>query len=75
MKRKALILFVLVGLLPLMSLARIEKAKNSGTFSFHLENDFFFQIDRYYTSGVKLSWISPDLKEDAEDLRLARWFY
>lgn len=75
MKRKALILFALIGLLPLMSLARVEQAKNSGTFSFYLENDFFLQIDRYYTSGVKLSWISPDLKEDAEDLGLARWFY
>jgi hypothetical protein len=75
MKRNALILFVLIGLLPLMSLARVEKAENSGTFSFYLENDFFFQMDRYYTSGVKLSWISPDLREDAEGLRLARWFY
>jgi hypothetical protein len=75
MKRKILILFVLTGLLPLMSLARVEKTKNSGTFSFYLENDFFFHIDRYYTSGVKLSWISPDLKDDTEDLGLARWFY
>ena len=32
------------------------------TFSIYMENDLFAGTDRYYTSGVKLSWSSPDLE-------------
>ncbi len=34
--------------------------QNRGALSFHLENDIFAGTDRYYTHGVKLTWISPD---------------
>lgn len=34
----------------------------SWTFTFHLENDLFADTDRFYTNGIKFSWISPELK-------------
>lgn len=36
--------------------------KESWTFTFHLENDLFANTDRFYTNGIKLSWISPELQ-------------
>ena len=33
----------------------------SWTFTFRFENDLFANTDRFYTSGVKFNWISPDL--------------
>lgn len=33
----------------------------SWTFTFRLENDLFANTDRFYTNGIKLSWISPEL--------------
>lgn len=37
--------------------------------SFYFENDIFSDTDRYYTNGVRLSWLSPDL----ESLDLPGW--
>ncbi len=34
------------------------------------ENDFFAGTDEHYTNGIKLTWISADLKKYAEDERL-----
>ncbi|TLM67174.1 MAG: lipid A deacylase LpxR family protein [Deltaproteobacteria bacterium] len=36
-----------------------EAAPRSGTLSFVLENDLFSNVDRHYTSGVRLVWV-PD---------------
>lgn len=33
----------------------------SWTFTLHFENDLFADTDRFYTNGLKLSWVSPDL--------------
>ncbi|MFT5394978.1 MAG: lipid A 3-O-deacylase [Gammaproteobacteria bacterium] len=40
----------------------------SWTFSFGYENDLFADTDRFYTNGIQLNWISPELKwfEDLE---------
>lgn len=35
----------------------------NGTLGVYFENDLFAGTDRYYTSGAKLSWSSPDLSE------------
>lgn len=40
-----------------------EPRCTGGVFSFYLENDLFYNTDRNYTSGIKLSWVSPDLKD------------
>lgn len=34
------------------------------------ENDFFGGTDEHYTNGIKLSWVSGDLKKYAQDERL-----
>ena len=39
------------------------KDEAGGTFSTYIENDLFAGTDRYYTSGVKLSWSSADLEK------------
>ncbi len=43
----------------------------SWTFTLHFENDLFANMDRFYTNGIKLSWVSPDMKwfQDLEFLR------
>jgi lipid A 3-O-deacylase len=33
-----------------------------GVYSFYLENDLFYRSDRNYTSGIKLTYVSPDIK-------------
>jgi hypothetical protein len=43
----------------------VQAADNNdsgGTLGLYLENDAFAGTDRYYTSGVKLSWSSPNLE-------------
>lgn len=34
----------------------------SWTFAFRFENDLFADTDRFYTNGIKLNWVSPDLE-------------
>lgn len=39
----------------------------SGVRSFYLENDLFYHTDRNYTSGAKLTWVSPDLRKFTDE--------
>jgi len=68
-------LFSLSGLLPLTAVAQDEAAKDFRTFTLYLENDIFDDTDSLYTSGLKLSWISPDLTDYRENSRLPKWSY
>lgn len=43
----------------------------SWTFTLRFENDLFNRTDRFYTNGIKLNWISPELQW-FEDLPLFR---
>ncbi|MDX1529545.1 MAG: lipid A deacylase LpxR family protein, partial [Gammaproteobacteria bacterium] len=52
-----------------------EDYDNSWTFSVHFENDLFADTDRNYTSGVKFSWVSPDLTRFRDDRQLPEWIY
>lgn len=45
-------------------------AKTASTLILTEENDFFAGTDEQYTNGMKLTWISGDLKKYAEDERL-----
>lgn len=40
----------------------------------HLENDTFTGTDRYYTNGVKLTWLSKDLETLSDEENLPGWF-
>jgi lipid A 3-O-deacylase len=75
MRSIAMVFFACLGLLPLTVLAQEKKAKDSSTFTFYLENDVFTDTDREYTSGVRLTWISPDLTDYREDPQLPEWSY
>jgi hypothetical protein len=64
---KILLRIVLGCSLLLSVLVHSSVAQNRGAFSFHLENDIFALTDRYYTHGVKLSWITPDRMSQNSD--------
>lgn len=61
-------------LLPVPSVAQ-EPYDNTWTFSVHFENDLFADTDENYTSGVKFSWVSPDLTRYRDDNQLPEWIY
>jgi lipid A 3-O-deacylase len=41
----------------------VHRSIACGTFSILFENDLFTGDDRYYTNGIKLSWMSRDLRQ------------
>lgn len=47
-----------------------QPASTDSTFIITEENDTFAHTDNHYTQGLKLSWVSGDLKTYAEDQRL-----
>jgi len=51
--------------------AAIAPPPDSWTASLHYENDLFADTDRFYTNGIKLSFVSPDLQwfKDLDFLR------
>lgn len=59
MKQRIVLPIVLGSAMLLSAMVKLCGAQNRGAFSFHLENDVFALTDRYYTHGLKLSWISP----------------
>ncbi len=44
------------------SIANHLPPTDSWTFTLRFENDLFNRTDRFYTNGIKLNWISPELK-------------
>ena len=75
MKLESIFLVSLLLLLPLTAMAQDETAKDFNTFTLYVENDMLHRTDSLYTSGLKLSWISPDLRDYRENSRLPRWSY
>lgn len=75
MKRRFIFLLSLLQVLPMTAMAQVEKAKDSRTFTFYMENDCFGGTDQHYTNGLRLTWISPDLTEYREDSRLSKLSY
>lgn len=47
-----------------------QPASTASTLILTAENDYFAGTDNHYTNGLKLSWVSGDLKKYAEDERL-----
>jgi hypothetical protein len=73
-----LILFIhlaLAGVLPLKAAAQKEKINNRRVISLNFENDFFIGMDRYYTNGARLTWVSADLTASRADSQLPGWLY
>ncbi len=66
MKIKSLFAVTFIALLlclPGTSVASDSKAREADTLIFYLENDSVFNTDRYYTNGIKFSWVSRDLSK------------
>jgi len=72
MRHKLFIIFILLGLLPIQTLAQAEKTDIQGTFSFYFGNDTFLGTDRCFTGGWKLGWMSKNLKNYREN-PLLKW--
>lgn len=55
--------------------AAVPAGKGSGdTFTFVYENDLFYDVDRHYTSGVRMVWVpGPEATRPQWVPRLARW--
>jgi lipid A 3-O-deacylase len=75
MKLESIFFFSLLLLLPLTAMAQDKTAKDFNTFTLYVENDMLHRTDSLYTSGLKLSWISPDLMDYRENSRLPEWSY
>jgi len=50
-----------------------QPASTASTVILTEENDYFAGTDNHYTNGIKLSWVSGDLKKYAEDERLPQF--
>lgn len=67
---------VLISILACSQAARAAwPSDESWTFTLRFENDLFADTDRFYTSGIKLSWISPELHwfQDLPWFRSEKW--
>ena len=63
---------VTFGLALLVSVNVFAETENTSTFTAFFENDLFGDTDQNYTNGIKLSWVSPDLKKFAHDKRVPK---
>lgn len=78
MNRLTAAALVLLSVIAGPSTVGAEQKPRKGTFSFVIENDLFYDIDRHYTSGVRLLWV-PDPEAATPEwaiklARLAPWF-
>jgi hypothetical protein len=42
---------------------QVNSEENPWTLNFHFENDLFADTDLNYTNGMRISWVSPDVKK------------
>jgi lipid A 3-O-deacylase len=73
MTARCIALLSLIVVIPLPAMAEVENPAGPKTFSFYLENDAFAGTDRHYTSGLRLTWLSPYLTDYLEHSRLPEW--
>ncbi|UCE40673.1 MAG: lipid A deacylase LpxR family protein [Candidatus Aminicenantes bacterium] len=58
MKKRNMSFMIFWGSILLIACIQPGAAQNRDGFSLHLENDFFAGTDRYYTNGMKFTWIT-----------------
>jgi len=56
-----------------ITLANDHDPENLQTVKLFFENDLFGDTDKYYTNAVQLTWLSGDLKQYKDDVRLPDW--
>lgn len=75
MSQKVFFIMILVGSFLLPAIVQPCAGQNRGAFIFQLENDVFALTDRYYTHGVKLTWIFPHLSCSAISVSIGQNIY
>jgi hypothetical protein len=69
--------FVFLGLFiiafPFSTSAQTKDPSQLQTLQIFFENDLFGKTDKYYTNAVQLTWLSDDLKQYKDDVRLPEW--
>lgn len=55
------------------SLAEEKAMADLQTLQIFFENDLFGDTDKYYTNAVQATWLSGDLKQYKDDVRLPEW--
>ncbi|MDG2072958.1 MAG: DUF2219 family protein [Pseudomonadales bacterium] len=64
-------LFILTFIPPAAFAARDQT--EHWTINFYIGNDLFSEADQDYTSGIRTSWVSPDLADYLEGHTLPQW--
>ncbi len=67
------ILFLLI--FPIWGYGETKSPYQLQTIQFFFENDLFGNTDKYYTNAVQVTWISNDLKQYKDDVRLPEWVH
>ena len=70
---KHLLMIMFLGFAMVLGTKQAWGTGDLGSFTFYFENDLFAGTDRYYTSGIKLTSISPDLTGYSKSGKLPDW--
>jgi len=66
-------LLILIFFFPLEAFSK--SPSDLQTFQVFFENDLFGDTDKYYTNAVQFTWLSKDLKQYRDDVRLPEWAF
>ncbi len=64
---------ILILVFPLSTRAQSKAPSQLQTIQVFFENDLFGDTDKYYTNAVQFTWLSNDLKQYKDDVRLPDW--
>ena len=70
---KFIFISLFIFVLPFSASARSQDPSQLQTLQIFFENDLFGDTDKYYTNAVQFTWLSPDLKQYKDDVRLPDW--
>ncbi len=73
--KQRIILFFLTLIFIFPSDALSKNPSELQTFQIFFENDLFGNTDKYYTNAVQFTWLSKDLKQYRDDVRLPEWTF
>ncbi len=73
--KRFFIVFLFTILFPFGVHGETKSPPQLHTIQFFFENDLFGNTDKYYTNAVQFTWISNDLKQYKDDVRLPEWVH